>query len=349
VRVWCFGLVASLLAVTGPDSAAPGRTAAVVAAPVGRSIGSPNGGRLDGGARLEEGPFVRVVPFYAGSHARWGLPSLVGLLDRAARRVAHRYPDAVLAVGDLSRKGGGELDRHRSHESGRDADVAFFARTASNKPLVADRFVAFDANGAARSVPGAVFDDVRNWALIEALVEDVASRVSYIFVAAPLRARLLRYAEQHSVSRALRERAAQLMMQPRHALPHDDHFHVRIACPPEQIGTCVEEVALPTRRARPALAVLRHRSASPGSFAIESPSAWRPPPAAALRPSHPVSVGLAALPTIVLGKEDAAGSGGLAPASDRLEGLRPVLELRQEVGTASGQGSPRDDGWQTHR
>jgi penicillin-insensitive murein endopeptidase len=68
------------------------------------SIGSPNQGRLDGGKRLGAAPYLRVVPYYAPSTARYGLPALTGLVERAARHVARKFPDAVLNVGDMSRR-----------------------------------------------------------------------------------------------------------------------------------------------------------------------------------------------------------------------------------------------------
>jgi penicillin-insensitive murein endopeptidase len=255
VRVISIGILSALIAFAGPDSAAPAPRSA--AAPA-LSIGSPNEGRLDGGARLTETPYLRVVPYYAESNARWGLPSLVGLLDRSARRVARKFPDAVMSVGDLSRRGGGELDRHHSHESGRDADIGFYIRNAK-RPILPVKFVAFSAAGAAPTMPGAIFDDARNWALIEALIDDPTTRVSYIFVVAHVRARLLRYAEKMGVPRALRERAAEVMMQPRRAA-HDDHFHIRIACPREQHGTCVEQAIVYAPRTRPPVPRARHRS-----------------------------------------------------------------------------------------
>jgi penicillin-insensitive murein endopeptidase len=243
------------MAFAGPDSAAPAPRGAPAPA---LSIGSPNEGRLDGGARLTETPYLRVVPYYAESNARWGLPSLVGLIDRAARRVAHKYPDAVLSVGDLSRRGGGELDRHHSHESGRDADIGFYIRNAK-RPVLPVKFVAFSAAGAAPAMPGAIFDDARNWALVEALIDDPSTRVSYIFVVSHVRARLLRYAEKIGIPSATRERAAEVMMQPRRAA-HDDHFHIRIACPREQHGTCVEEAVVYAPHARPPVPRTRHRA-----------------------------------------------------------------------------------------
>ena len=239
------------------------------------SIGSPNQGRLDNGKRLIGAPYLRVVPYYAESTARWGLPSLVGLIDRAARRVARRYPDAVLSVGDLSRREGGELERHHSHKSGRDADLGFYLRNVADKPLLPARFVTFSARGEATDLPGAVFDDARNWALVEALVDDREARVSHIFVARHIRARLLRYAEKHGVASELRQRAADVMMQPSIAA-HDDHFHVRIGCPPDQ-RRCVEYAVLRTARPAPDVLRVRLQTGSERTLPVLPPAYPEPP------------------------------------------------------------------------
>jgi len=206
----------------------------------GRSIGSPTEGRLVGGMHLETGPHLRVVPSYESGDVRWGLEPLVAMIDRAARAVRRRFPDAIVSVGHLSRAGGGDIDRHRSHESGRDADVSFFVRGASGKQLLPSHFVAFRGDGAAVGWPGAYFDDAKNWALVAAMVSDPEAHVTHLFVATPLRARLLAYAERAEVPAAVRVRAAEAMQQPRGALPHDDHFHVRIGCPAHMNG-CVEK------------------------------------------------------------------------------------------------------------
>ena len=60
----------------------------------------------------------RVVPVYVARDVRWGLEPLVSLIDRAGRNVRRQFPDAVMSVGHLSRRAGGDLDRHASHESG---------------------------------------------------------------------------------------------------------------------------------------------------------------------------------------------------------------------------------------
>src|SRR5260370_9587199 len=99
----------------------------------------------------------------------------------------------MTSVGPLSRGGGGEVERHRSHESGRDADIGFFVRSASGRHLFAPHFVPFRANGAAVGWPGAYFDDAKNWAFFAALLSDPDARGPHRFVAAPLRPPLLAY------------------------------------------------------------------------------------------------------------------------------------------------------------
>jgi penicillin-insensitive murein endopeptidase len=204
------------------------------------------------------------------------LPALVGLLDRAARRVARRFSGAVLSVGDLSRREGGGLFRHRSHESGRDADVGFYYRGANDKAVLPDQFLAVANSGKTTAMPGAIFDDARNWALVEALIDDPETHVSYVFVASHLRARLLRFAEAFRVAPELRERAAAVMMQPRHALPHDDHFHIRISCPEEQQGVCIEDAVLHSTKAKPPLVRARSRIGSDGQSPSARPSEIAP-------------------------------------------------------------------------
>jgi penicillin-insensitive murein endopeptidase len=243
----------------GPPSSkhAPTARAATTMGPsalrFGRSIGSPTEGRLVGGMHIDESSCVRVVPAYAAGDARWGLEPLVTMIDRAARALRRRFPDAILSVGQLSRAGGGDIDRHRSHESGRDADISFFVRTATGRQLLPSHFVAFQGDGTAVGWPGAYFDDSKNWALVAAMVTDAEAHVTHLFIAAPLRARLLAYAERTGVPASLRMRAAEAMQQPHGALPHDDHFHVRVGCPPRMVS-CVENPKMNANRMPPPFA-----------------------------------------------------------------------------------------------
>ena len=223
------GSTAHLAPAAGPQRTAPSK-----------SVGSPTEGHLLGGAHLTDAPYLRFYPVYAHGDVRWGVESLVGLIDRAAKSVRAKFADAVLSVGHLSKAGGGELERHASHESGRDADIGFYVKNVAGKPILSDHMAAFVGDGTAPSWPGAHFDDARNWALVASIVGDGRARVTHIFVATPIRQRLLAYAEKIGAPPALRSRASEVLAQPRGSLPHDDHFHVRVACP-SGMDKCVEQ------------------------------------------------------------------------------------------------------------
>jgi penicillin-insensitive murein DD-endopeptidase len=291
--------LAALGAVSDAGAAPPtyvraGHVTTLARIPAGRSIGSPTDGHLIGGAHLEAAPYLRVVPVYEAGDVRWGLGSLVMLLDDAARAVHRQFPDAVMSVGHLSRRGGGDVDRHASHESGRDADIGFYIHSQKGQPLYSDHFVPFKGDSTAPSWPGAYFDDARNWALVSSLVNDPHARITYIFVATPIRARLLAYAERIGAPLATRSHAAELMAQPRGSLPHDDHFHVRIGCPPDSTG-CIE---LPTiaRGKRLAHGPVGHVRIGPGGVPSSAstsggaraipPTNPPPPPAAPVAEDH---------------------------------------------------------------
>ncbi|MCC6555303.1 MAG: penicillin-insensitive murein endopeptidase [Polyangiaceae bacterium] len=235
-----------------------------------RSVGHPNDGKLVGGVRLDTSrKEIRVVPAYARDDVRWGLPALVRMIERAAKGVAKRSPGAVLDVGDLSRKTGGEVHRHNSHESGRDADIGFYAVDAKGKQVHARTFIRFDERLASTTVSGARFDVGRNWLLVQEMLTDPGAHVSHIFVAAPLRDALLAEAKRRGVSRALLTKAQLTMMQPTFVEAHDDHMHVRISCPRASGGQCVELAKnAPTARDRVRAARLAHR----GKGALRTPA-----------------------------------------------------------------------------
>ncbi|MCU0681366.1 MAG: penicillin-insensitive murein endopeptidase [Polyangiaceae bacterium] len=296
----------------GRDPAKPAKKVARVAPePPSASLGAPNDGRLVGGARLDDSPSLRVYPARAGRDRRWALPELVGMLERSAARVALASPGSMLSVGDLSQRGGGDISLHHSHESGRDADVGFYAMTAAGRGFVGADFISFGPDG--RSIDGRaiVFDDARNWSLVESWLSDPRAKVTHLFVADHLRARLLAHARRAGAPAALRARAAFAMQQPRHALSHDDHFHVRIACPPRTQPGCVEWPV--ARRPRH---VARARRGHPAT-AVHPPG--RRPAAPALAGAHgpPGSPGS-------LGSPGSPGS----PGSRSTPARRPPADLR---------------------
>src|SRR5262249_7532585 len=92
------------------------------------SMGSFNHGALRRGARLPvRGPGYVVPALWATRGTQYGTDELVAAIERVAKRVAREWPGALLGLGDLSQKGGGDSVLHRSHENGRDADLIYYA------------------------------------------------------------------------------------------------------------------------------------------------------------------------------------------------------------------------------
>ena len=202
-----------------------------------QSAGAPNNGHLVGAARLRGGKALRQRE---GGHS-WGLPQLVHMLQHTATEVARKHRGSQMFVGDLSGRTGGHLDRHSSHQSGRDADVGFYVMNSRGKPMAVKRFIPFDDAGNARDAPGVRFDEARNWTMVEAMLKDDRASVRYMFITNALRGKLLAYAAKKHVARELIDRAATAMMSPHDADLHDDHVHVRIACPESMHEVCIEE------------------------------------------------------------------------------------------------------------
>lgn len=200
------------------------------------SVGTPTDGWQLRAKKLNAGKDLWIqdksVPY------AYGHPALVLMLHRTAKQIAHQSPGSVLLVGDLSREFGGPLTGHKSHQSGRDADVGFFVTDRDGKPLNARRLLRFDKDGNARDKSGLRFDDYRNWLLVQLWLKDSRADLEHVFVARHLRQRLLDFARARPAFRHHVAGASQFLRQPTNGLPHDDHFHIRIACPERQRGLC---------------------------------------------------------------------------------------------------------------
>ena len=202
-----------------------------------QSRGSPANGWLNRSARLRsEGIGYRVLRTEAEGGRAHATPRLVAMIERAGRFVANHAPGGPpLRVGDLSARRGGAIERHRSHRNGRDVDLLFFARDDDGHSVVSEGFVRYGGDGVSLD-PGLPlhFDVRRNWLLVEALVRDPRAGVVWVFCADRLRPMLLQYARSQGVDAEVVARAEALLHQPGDSAPHDDHFHVRIACTPHE-------------------------------------------------------------------------------------------------------------------
>jgi penicillin-insensitive murein endopeptidase len=269
---------ASAQATVAPDeSQALMRTATYASAPPAEqrrrlsrsvSVGSTNRGRLSNGVRLSESTTLRIKP--SSLNSRWGTAEMVGLIERAAAHVSIAHPGARLTVGDISGRNGGRLRPHRSHRSGRDADVGFYLKDAEGRPVELDRFVDMAPNGCGDFAEVEYcFDDERNWALIAAMVDDPIARVQYILVTHYIRERLLATGTRLGAPADLIARVALATERHRGSSVHRNHFHIRVYCAMDDRPECVDmppfhpwyEGAPPTPdEARPARRAPRSRA-----------------------------------------------------------------------------------------
>jgi len=194
------------------------------------SLGTTSHGRLVHGLPLPaDHPALRRRPVSVRRGAVHGTQELIGVLERVAARVARTWPGSQLYAGDVSAERGGDIPHHVSHNSGRDVDLAFYMRGPGGRIGDSADFVLVGLDG--RSRDGALsFDVPRNWALVEGLVRDPQVQVQWIFVAAYLRKRLLDHGAAQAADATVLERARRVLLQPRGAAPHEDHFHVRVYC-----------------------------------------------------------------------------------------------------------------------
>jgi len=221
------------------------------------SVGTHSRGRLIRGSRLpSEGLGYRVGAPWRGRQAQFATPGLLRAITDGLANVERLFPGSEALVGDLSRRGGGPTKGHRSHQSGRDADIFFFARTEEGRAYQPQprqhasdsspaSVLAFGADGWAthwsmiagwpqpeRAVPRVRFDEVRNWALVRYLLTQSEATVQWIFIQRDLKSLLLAEAVALGESAALIARAEQVMHQPSDSALHNDHLHVRIYCSP---------------------------------------------------------------------------------------------------------------------
>ena len=175
------------------------------------SIGTPDAGLLLNPMLFPAGPFWTLRE----PEEAWATDETVDFIVSAIEAVEARYPGSPrLVIGDLSHPKGGRIDRHRSHQAGRDADLGFYYRQGEAPTFRAARPKDLDAP--------------RTWAFIRALVTE--TDVDRIFVDRSLIRVLYDQAVAEGEDRAwladiFGRTSDKGIIQ--HERRHKDHLHVR--------------------------------------------------------------------------------------------------------------------------
>ncbi len=204
------------------------------------SVGTVNQGYLVGGVSLPVlGNNHRVGSRQESFGFNWAAAELIAAILRSAEAVAASHTDAILFVGNLSRLTGGNIPHSVSHASGRDVDLGFYLVDGEGRFYFPDDYLPIDKGGFTTEQTYS-FHSPSNWILVKSLIENPTVEVQYIFVARHISKLILDRARAERAPADLIQRAARLMVQPATS-PHDDHFHIRIACPLIHVGEgCID-------------------------------------------------------------------------------------------------------------
>lgn len=237
------------------------------------SVGDVVDGRLYHGEVLPaEGPHFSVIPECRARGTQHGVTELLTLVRDVARAVADAGAGPDMRVCNMSKEGGGNFEWSRSHNSGRDVDLAFFMiDNKTDQPVEAPGLLRFGRSLFSlgqEEPPLYRFDVARNWLLVRSLLTHPTVHVQWIFVYKPLKRAMLRHAKAIGEEASIIEKARLVVLQPSDSSRHHDHFHVRIFCPPsDRPEGCLDEEPLwPWHRFDDRPLVKRAAAIIPGFF-----------------------------------------------------------------------------------
>ena len=177
------------------------------------SIGRPDAGTLVNGVPIPANPLWHVLE----PRRAWASEETVAFLAAAVAKVAERFPGTPpLAIGDVSWEHGGPLGRHRSHESGRDADIGWYFLDGAATDL--------------RKGDQKQLDLARSWALVRAFITE--TDIEHIFMDRKLQTLLFHYAAANGEDQqwllglfgSIGGRSGSII---EHVRGHKTHMHVR--------------------------------------------------------------------------------------------------------------------------
>ncbi|HXE27474.1 MAG TPA: penicillin-insensitive murein endopeptidase [Stellaceae bacterium] len=231
-----FGLAVALLLVAVPARPSAWSDQTVPSSGPADSIGKPAAGCLAGAARLPfDGPGYQVIRISRDRY--FGNPETVRFVQDLARK-SKVAGLADFYVGDLSLPRGGPMPNgHASHETGIDVDIwdnlepkpLLLPPDRENVPLPS----MLTANGKALDLTRF---SARQVTLLRLAATD--PRVDRIFVSPVIKRALC----QGEFSAAVGDRSWLHRLRPWYG--HDDHFHVRLACPAGSTD-CVRQAPVP--------------------------------------------------------------------------------------------------------
>lgn len=183
------------------------------------SVGHAAKGKLVNGEKLpsSSGYYIRTPD------RSYATNLTVTVLMDTTNKLMKKHSDAPkIVVGDLSKKGGGALKPHKSHQSGRDADLGYYHK--GNRQL--DNFTAMNRHN---------LDVEKTWDFVTLLID--SGKVDYIFIDYSIQRLLYEHARKRGVSESYLDKHLQYPKgkgasgaEIKHEPGHVNHMHVRFSC-----------------------------------------------------------------------------------------------------------------------
>jgi hypothetical protein len=180
------------------------------------SVGHPSAGFLINGVPMPRGTqWVVTAPRH-----RWGTQETIDALILCIERVHRQFPGSPpVMLGSISARGGGRLPPHKTHRTGRDADVYFFRKPGANWAQAATR---------------EDIDLPRTWALLRCFITE--TDVDHILIDRNPQQWIKEYALQLGepaswVESLFSDTSEQASTAVRYAPGHVAHMHVRFVSP----------------------------------------------------------------------------------------------------------------------
>jgi len=195
-----------------------------------QSVGRPSDGRLIAGVSLDPDGDNQGTGWViaARREATFGTPETIRAVRKCVAQYRHNFARSradPVAIGDLSKRGGGPLPPHKSHQSGRDVDIGFILKKRSQNAM----------EGALRNATADTLDAEKQWVLTRCFLELPETQV--IWMAHPIVAALKEYVQKiYKKRKNLLKKYLSYFPGGARALiqadeDHTSHMHVRFRCP----------------------------------------------------------------------------------------------------------------------
>lgn len=198
---------------------------------ISQAIGAVNKGRLENAVNIknffEQHSKRGVDVIRPERRAYYGTNELTHVLDIISKLSYTLTPGYKSAIGDISREKGGKLFRHKSHQNGVDADVAFYFKNKTFQGYLASAIAVNKLH------PDWMYE--QQWTMFKRIQE--TGFIDRIFIHPLMKKKLCEHAINLGELKKndTKSLAAQTLRRLIPEKDHHDHYHLRVKCSSAQV------------------------------------------------------------------------------------------------------------------